>query len=494
MASPILHDQSERPVRVIKVIKLPIIKPAGPVTWHELGRMLRDVRYRVYRLANLAVSERYLHYHRRRVDPTYASRPATIGALNTKLHELLQQEAATKAGTGAYEPYGTKGALPAAVVDALSQYKLRALTGAKWGEVMRGLASLPTFRLNMAIPVRCDKPGARRLTRGASGDVELDLMIRPKPYPRVIIGDRNIGAGASAVLERLLANGNNALNGYRQRVFEIKEDKVTGRWYLYVTYDFQQETQPSLDANRVVGVDVGFCCPLYAAIGHGHARLGWRAFAAIAARVRALRGRVMARRRDIQRGGAVAVSEKSARSGHGRKRKLLAIDNLQGRIDDAHTTLNHRMSAALIRFACDNGAGVVQMENLDGLKDELAGTFLGQAWRYHQLQQFVEYKAKEAGIEVRRVNPAYTSRRCSECGHIHVEFTREFRDAHAGKGKAARFECPQCKYTADADYNAARNLTALDIEDEIRLQCEQQHLALPGSLTNADEDDVSRSP
>ena len=48
---------------IFKVAKFRILKPAGEMTWDELGRMLRDVRYRVYRLANLAVSEAYLSFH-----------------------------------------------------------------------------------------------------------------------------------------------------------------------------------------------------------------------------------------------------------------------------------------------------------------------------------------------------------------------------------------------------------------------------------------------
>lgn len=50
-------------MRYTKALKLPIIKPADEMPWDDLARLLRDVRYRVYRLANLAISERYLGYH-----------------------------------------------------------------------------------------------------------------------------------------------------------------------------------------------------------------------------------------------------------------------------------------------------------------------------------------------------------------------------------------------------------------------------------------------
>jgi len=49
--------------RIIKVLKLRLLKPAGTMGWDELGRVLREVRYRIFRLANLAVSEACLNIH-----------------------------------------------------------------------------------------------------------------------------------------------------------------------------------------------------------------------------------------------------------------------------------------------------------------------------------------------------------------------------------------------------------------------------------------------
>ena len=63
-----------------------------------------------------------------------------------------------------------------------------------------------------------------------------------------------------------------------------------------------------------------------------------------------------------------------------------------------------------------------------------------------------EYKAKENGIIVRKVNPQYTSQHCSKCGFID-------RDNRLSQ---AQFKCSKCDYSENADFNAARNIALLD--------------------------------
>jgi IS605 OrfB family transposase len=146
--------------------------------------------------------------------------------------------------------------------------------------------------------------------------------------------------------------------------------------------------------------------------------------------------------------------------------------------------MNHQLSRAVVQFAEEQGAGVIQMEDLGGLQDVLRGSFVGARWRYEELQRFIQYKGEEAGIEVRKVEAKHTSRRCSKCGYINAGFTREHRDRMRSGGMSVRYECvnPDCrdecnKYPLDADYNAARNISTIDIEREIRVQCKKQGIA-----------------
>jgi transposase len=57
---------------------------------------------------------------------------------------------------------------------------------------------------------------------------------------------------------------------------------------------------------------------------------------------------------------------------------------------------------------------------------------------------------EKAPGRVEKVNPAYTSQRCSACGHV---------DARSRESQA-RFACTACGYACNADLNAARNIAA----------------------------------
>jgi len=64
--------------------------------------------------------------------------------------------------------------------------------------------------------------------------------------------------------------------------------------------------------------------------------------------------------------------------------------------------------------------------------------------------QLVRRLEDKAPGRVERVNPAYTSQQCSVCGHVAAE-SRESQ---------ALFRCTACRYTSNADVNAARNIAA----------------------------------
>ena len=67
-----------------------------------------------------------------------------------------------------------------------------------------------------------------------------------------------------------------------------------------------------------------------------------------------------------------------------------------------------------------------------------------------KLVQMLEYKARRVGIAVVRLNEAYTSQRCSQCGLV----------SKTNRQSRGLYVCNECGVRLNADHNAARNILA----------------------------------
>ncbi|MFE5592332.1 RNA-guided endonuclease InsQ/TnpB family protein, partial [Streptomyces sp. NPDC056549] len=124
----------------------------------------------------------------------------------------------------------------------------------------------------------------------------------------------------------------------------------------------------------------------------------------------------------------------------------------RSRKEARHTAnVNHIVSKTIVTTAERTGCGIA-LEDLTGIRSRVRlrkdqRTSL-HSWSFHQLASFVAYKAKRAGVPLVYVDPAYTSRQCSQCGHID-------RNNRVGQ---ATFACRACGFLANADDNASHNI------------------------------------
>jgi len=132
-----------------KVVKFRIDKVTGQMQWREFTKLLRDVRYRVFRLANLVVSEKYLRFHIFRIGKAEEIKTQKISELSRQLRQMFLST--DKITDDEQNKFSKIGILPDTVIGGLTQYKVRGLTtGAKWKQVINGETSLPTFRKGYA--------------------------------------------------------------------------------------------------------------------------------------------------------------------------------------------------------------------------------------------------------------------------------------------------------------------------------------------------------
>jgi len=130
---------------------------------------------------------------------------------------------------------------------------------------------------------------------------------------------------------------------------------------------------------------------------------------------------------------------------HGKYRVVKWIRDRESRII---RDLNHKVSKRIVEIAASRGYGV-KLERLEGIRrnrrQARSFRYSLNSWSFYHLQRFVEYKAKLQGVTVAYVEPAYTSRTCSRCGHM-------------GDRNGKRFKCPSCGHVENADVNASFNI------------------------------------
>jgi putative transposase len=116
------------------------------------------------------------------------------------------------------------------------------------------------------------------------------------------------------------------------------------------------------------------------------------------------------------------------------------------------TSTNHVISTKLDRKAAVSRKAIA-LEDLSGIRERTTvrheRRYERHAWAFFQLRQYIAYKAAQADVPVHLVDPRNTSRTCSACGHCEK----------ANRQSQAEFLCQRCGFAANADYNAALNIS-----------------------------------
>lgn len=199
--------------------------------------------------------------------------------------------------------------------------------------------------------------------------------------------------------------------------------------------------QIELDENTVVGVDLGIAIPAVCALNNNT-----YIKQSIGSKDDFLRVRtkIQAQKRRLQR------SLKYSSGGHGRNKKLKALDKFTKYEKNFVQTYNHMVSKNVVEFAVKNNAKYINIEDLSGYH---SNDFILRNWSFYQLQQYITYKAELYGIEVRKINPYHTSQICSCCGHW-----EEGQRVTQSKFICKNPECKNYGKEINADFNAARNI------------------------------------
>lgn len=250
---------------------------------------------------------------------------------------------------------------------------------------------------------------------------------------------------------------NKIINGeYKQGSAQIsisKKNKIE----LIISFGFEKDIENKLNKNKILGVDLGIVNTAtmiaYDSDLDKYDYFSWKTNVIDGSELIKFRQKYYNLRRQM------SIASKcvgDGRIGHGYKTKMKPVDKVRDKVANFADTINHKYSKYIVDFAVKNECGTIQMEDLTGSTANTNEKFL-KDWSYYDLQNKIMYKAKEQGIEVVKVNPKYTSKRCNKCGNIH----EDNRDC---KNNQAKFKCVVCGHEDNADINACKNIAIPNID------------------------------
>ncbi len=203
----------------------------------------------------------------------------------------------------------------------------------------------------------------------------------------------------------------------------------TGKWYVSFSVECEPERLP--EASSQVGIDVGL--KTFATLSDGTEIENPRFF----------------RKEEQALARVQRKHSKLAKGTHGRRKHRKVVARVHERIAWRRENFTHQQSRQIVdRF------GMIAVEDLTVNRMNhnhcLAKSIADASWSAFFSQS--ASKAEEAGRQLVKVNPAYTSQTCSRCGH-RQKMSLDVRI----------FDCPCCHVQLDRDLNAALNIRAVGL-------------------------------
>jgi putative transposase len=204
----------------------------------------------------------------------------------------------------------------------------------------------------------------------------------------------------------------------------------TGKWYASFSVEYDPERLP--DTPSRVGMDGGL--NTFATLSDGtnieHPRFFRKEEKALAR---------------VQR-----THSRRAKGSPERRKHRKAVARVHERIQFRRSNFTHQNSH---RIVAQHGAICVEDVHVNRMMHNhcLAKSLADEAWS--QFFKQLAHKAEEAGRQLLKVNPAYTSQTCNQCGHRQKMPLAE-----------RVFACPCCGLHMDRDLNAAKNILGLGLQ------------------------------
>jgi putative transposase len=226
---------------------------------------------------------------------------------------------------------------------------------------------------------------------------------------------------------KLSGIGRVSIRWHRKMEGKVKTVRIVrnaGRWFACFACEIESKTLPA--TGRSIGIDVGISSLLTTSDGEKIENPKW--YRADQAKLRVVQRRVCRRKK-----------------GSNRRRKGVVL--LQRQCEKTKNRRNDFLNKAAHKLIAENDVIVIEDLHITNMvrNRRLSKSIMDAGWRY--LRQRLEAKAAEAGRQVIAVDPAYTSKSCSECGAVFDQLKLSDRWVRC-----------DCGLSLDRDHNAALNI------------------------------------
>ena len=401
---------------------------------NEQYQMLFDWKHQVFKAANTIVNNQWFtHVFGYKIKASEGYEKAS------EAKDIVKKVYDTSLMNSSYQAIAAEFPdLPSSVRAALNMQVVKKFNSDLL-DVMKGKKTLSNYRFGMPIPFNANKDFEKVMV----GDKEEYTL----EFYRGIKFILHFGADKSnnrSIVDRI------HLGEYKFCDSAICVDD--SKMFLLLTIQFPKNNV-SLDYEKVVATNLGMNCPIFMTTSTGDKR-----------KIGSQEEFWNVRKQFQKRYTKIQESLTTAKAGHGRTRKLKALDRLKKVEANFATTYNHKLSKEIVMFCVKNGIGTIKTEDLLGAGKTLNKEIVLRNWSYFQLQTFIEYKAKMYNVRVIKPSPKNITRMCNCCKNISESSVNlEKRMYICVNDKCAKFNVE-----VDVDENASLNLLATEVKEKAK--------------------------
>lgn len=213
---------------------------------------------------------------------------------------------------------------------------------------------------------------------------------------------------------------------------ESKIKNINGEWYCFLSVEV---TEPKVKAyKKILGVDLGVAKIATMADKNGD-------------RTKFFRGEPLRDKRNHYQ-NLRAKLQPDIKKGNVYK----FLKRISKKESNWMKDTNHKISQEIVDYAKANKMSIA-VENLNGIRERVKvmnkkSRRMLSNWSFRQLVDFINYKARLAGLAMFAVDPRETSRMCPKCKNV----------SRLNRKSQSRFQCNKCQYSSNADRIGAMNI------------------------------------